>query len=289
MWLNQEKTCAKVMAKTALDIKAAMPSVHEVEDRGTLPNVAAGCGFGSWFSNKKPKIVKCGFYEKHHQHNQAWQTTLMINMFDNYVKCMGIDLGRVRRRAEVEHLILDMLHHFGAIWFWDPEYQDPMKDRTCDMFMMARDQVIRLIIDLCFRQCERENDAMGLRMLRRIMIPYFRNKSREATSSYARNTLMDLVVELSSSKRSRARMDNLVCINQSGTRGGYQFRDKVNEIYVQDVKGHLDRQHTDHHDLQVRDHICKRGGGGWAIGSFTKAIFQKKNNLYPHDFPVGHI
>ena len=151
----------------------------------------------------------------------------MINMFDNYVKCMGIDLATVRRRAEVERLLLDMLHHFGAVWYWDPEYQDPMKDRTCDLFMMARDQTIRLILDLCFRQCERENDAMGLRILRRIMIPYFRNKAREATSSYARNTVMDLVVELSSSERSRARLDNLVCINLTGTRGGYLFRDKV--------------------------------------------------------------
>ena len=59
------------MSKTAQDLMAAMPSVHEVEDRGTLANVAAGCGFGPWFSNKKPKIVKCGFYEKHHQHLQA--------------------------------------------------------------------------------------------------------------------------------------------------------------------------------------------------------------------------
>ena len=254
------------MAKTAQDIKTAMPSEQEVEDKGTLANVSAANGFNSWFSNKKPKIVRCGFYEKHHQHLKAWQTPQMLNMFDNYVKLFEIDLTKLRRRADVVQLILDMLYHFGCLWYWDPEYEDPMKERACDLFKMARDSTIRLILDMSFRQCERENDAVGLRILRRIMIPYFRNKSKEATSAYARNLVMDMVVELSSSERSRARMDNLVCVNLSGTRGGYLFRDKVglpqekclkvqvNEMYVQQVKKHLGRQHSGHHSLEVLNH-----------------------------------
>ena len=92
---------------------------------------------------------------------------------------------------------------------------------------------------------------MGLRLLRRIMVAYFRNKTKEATSAYGRNLIMDMVVELSASERSRARMDHLVCVNLSGTRGGYLFRDKVNEMYVQQVKEQLKRQHSDHHDLTV--------------------------------------
>ena len=75
-------------------------------------------------------------------------------------------------------------------------------------------------------KCERENDADGLRILRRIMVPYFRNKSKEATSLYARYTLIDLVMEHSASDRTRARMDYLVCVNPSGIRGGFMFRDK---------------------------------------------------------------
>jgi len=153
---------------------------------------------------------------------------------------------------QVEEFLLEMLHSYGAICYWDPEYLDPMAERTCDVFLMARDQTIRLIISLCLKQCERENDALGLRTLRRIMISYFRNKSKEATSAYARNLVMDLVVEESSSERSRARMDNHVCVNPSGTRGGHLFRDKVNEHYVQQVKVQLGRQHSDHHDVQVQ-------------------------------------
>ena len=58
------------------------------------------------------------------------------------------------------------------------------------------------------------------------MVPYFRNKSKEATSLYARYTLIDLVMEHSASDRTRARMDYLVCVNPSGIRGGFMFRDK---------------------------------------------------------------
>ena len=174
-------------------------------------------------------------------------------MFDNFVKMKRVNMvGKVWRRVEVEEFLLEMLQSYGAICYWDPEYLDPMAERTCDVFLMARDQTIRLIISLCFKQCERENDALGLRTLRRIMISYFRNKSKEATSAYARNLVMDLVVEESSSERSRARMDNHVCVNPSSTRGGHLFRDKVNEHYVQEVKVQLGRQHSDHHDVQVR-------------------------------------
>ena len=241
-----------LMAKTALDLLTAMPKVHQVEDRATLASVAAATGLNSWLSNKKPKIVKVGNFERHHQHLLAWQSTFLLNMFDNFVKTRQVDLGKVWTRAEVVELILQMLETYGAIWYWDPEYLDPMAEKACDLFLMARDQTIRLIISLCFKQCESENDALGLRILRRIMITYFRNKSKEANSSYARNLVMDLVVELSASPRSRARMDHYVCVNPSGTRGGHLFRDKVNEHYVQEVKIQLGRQHSDHHDVQVR-------------------------------------
>ena len=160
-----------VMSKTALDLRAAMPSINEVEDRATLASVAAATGCNSWLSNKKPKIVRVGNFERHHQHLLAWQTTLLLNMFDNFVKMKRVNMvGKVWRRVEVEEFLLEMLQSYGAICYWDPEYLDPMAERTCDVFLMARDQTIRLIISLCFKQCERENDALGLRTLRRIMI-----------------------------------------------------------------------------------------------------------------------
>ena len=87
------------------------------------------------------------------------------------------------------------------------------------------------------------------------MVSYFRNKSPEATSKYARYTLIDLVIELTASERTRARMDNYVCVNPSGTKGGFLFRDEYNEILVRLVKEALRRQHSALHALTVRSII----------------------------------
>ena len=206
-----------------------MPSLYVVEDKGTLPHLVTLAGIGGKFSNIKKKIVRCGNYEFHHQHHQSAQIELLLNMFDNYVVTQSINLTEVKTKAQAEELMVAMLRFYGALWYWDPTYVDPMGDRKCDLFLSSRDQVIRLVLDLCLSQCERENDCDGLRMIRRIMVPYFRNKSREATSLYARYMLIDLVMELSASERTRTRMNQLVCVNPSGLKGGFMFRDKYNE------------------------------------------------------------
>ena len=38
------------------------------------------------------------------------------------------------------------------------------------------------------------------------------------------------VIELSSSERSRARMDNLATVNPSGKEGAFMYRDMYNEV-----------------------------------------------------------
>ena len=46
------------------------------------------------------------------------------------------------------------------------------------------------------------------------------------------STLHDMVVEESSSARSRARMDMLTTVNPSGRKGGYLYRDMYNEVGI---------------------------------------------------------
>ena len=93
--------------------------------------------------------------------------------------------------------------------------------------------VARLLISLVFDICESEEDAEGLRALRRVMVPYFLAKSPgKMVSKYASFTMIDLVVELSASERTRQRMDLYVTINPSGTVGGGLFRDKFEEHCV---------------------------------------------------------
>ena len=64
--------------------------------------------------------------------------------------------------------------------------------------------------------------------------------------------MLDLVFEESSSERTKARMDELVCVNTSGLQGGGLFRDKVMEIFVRSIKTKLRNLHSSMKD-QVLD------------------------------------
>ena len=211
------------MAKTHLDIKAGMPSEDEVEDRGTLGNAKTIIGATS-FTNVKKDQVRCGNYERHHQILRAYQLAGLGNMFSNFVKSTSTVLATVRSMGNIQQFVTSMLERYGVAWFWDPEYDDPLAGRKCNLLMSLRDQMIRLVLDLAYDACEKENDALGLRGLRRVSIPYFRNKSKAATSKYGRYLICDLVHELSASERSRFRMDMYVTTNPSGTRGGGMAR-----------------------------------------------------------------
>ena len=211
------------MAKTCLDIKAGMPNSEEVEDRGSLGN-GMGLVAGSWFSTEKKDIVKVGMYERTKQHHQAWQLPCLYNMYQNFVKSESLVEATVRTQADIERVLSNMFLKYGVQWYWDPSFVDPLADHHCDLFKTARDQVIRLVLTLAFQSCEKENDALGLRALRRVFIPMFRNQSVQATSKYGRYLICDMVHETAASERSKKRMDNLSTVNPSGTKGGGMAR-----------------------------------------------------------------
>ena len=116
--------------------------------------------------------------------------------------------------------------------------------------------VTRLLLSLVFDLCESEGDAEGLRALRRVMVCYFLAKKPERLDSkYASFTLIDLVVELASSPRTRKRMDLYVTINPSGTAGGGLFRDKYCEHCVRSVKACLRSTHGGLDDIKLEKEI----------------------------------
>ena len=243
---------ASLLMISPQDIKACMPDRNKVGDKGSLGHAAAVMGINGWFSNDKKKVVRCGNFERHQQHNEAWQMAQLLNMFDNFFMLNPDSVAEIKSEETAVLFIQNMLLHYGALWYWDPKFVDPQTDFKCDAFLASRDAVIRLVIDLTFEQCERENDAVVLRALRRVMIPMFLMKSKAQTSKYARYTLMDLVIELSASERSQVRMEHLVTTNPSGTRGGGMFRDKWNEVMVRLVKDAIRRQHSALRDLQIQ-------------------------------------
>ena len=99
---------------------------------------------------------------------------------------------------------------------------------------------------------EGEGDAFGLRGLKIAMVCYFLNrKQNRQDSKYAQALLFDLVLELSASERTRARMENTVCINTSGKPGYGKHRDMVNEHIVRETKSAIRGMHSNLKDLNV--------------------------------------
>ena len=101
-----------------------MPSPYEVGDRGSLAHLVAMAGISGRFSNIKKKIVRCGNYEFHHQYHQETQLALLSNMYSNYVKIKGINEAEIKTVAQAGELMVAMLHFFGALWYWNPDYQE---------------------------------------------------------------------------------------------------------------------------------------------------------------------
>ena len=102
---------------------------------------------------------------------------------------------------------------------------------------------------------EEEMDAFGLRAVRMTMIPYYLNRKLVQDSKYAMGLLFDLVMELSASERTRARMDNMVCVNKNGKPGEGIFRDKANEHIIREAKQSMNSLHGNLKDLNLEKNI----------------------------------
>ena len=143
------------MNKRALDIKAAMPDEDYMEDRGSLKHAMASLN-ANWFTSNQKNMNRSGMFERHAQFHQAWQIEALLNMYKNYIKSHGIDESQVRRCADIEELLRSMFKLYGCQWYWDPNFHDPLEDSKCDLLLYNRDQVIRLLWDLAFTACEKE-------------------------------------------------------------------------------------------------------------------------------------
>ena len=127
--------------------------------------------------------------------------------------------------------------------------------------------VSRFMLSLAFDLCEEEGDAVGLRALRRVMVCYFLNSSHgQMNSKYASFTLIDMIVEMAESERTRRRMDLYVTINPTGTSGGHLFRDKHMEHCIKSVKRCLKGTHGLLDDIKLEKEV-----GGLSV---TSAILE---------------
>ena len=107
-------------------------------------------------------------------------------------------------------------------------------------------------MSLGYDGCEELGDAKNWLTLRRAMILYFLAKSKTQDSKYAVWTLLDVVVEMAASERTRARMEHHMVANMSGTSTGGMFYDKVCETRVRQVKRALGSCHGRADDLLLQ-------------------------------------
>ena len=87
------------------------------------------------------------------------------------------------------------------------------------------------------------------------MVLYFLAKTKIQDSKYAVWTLLDVVVEMAASERTKARMKHHMVANMSGTSTGGMFFDKVCETRVRQVKGGLRSCHGRADDLLLQKTI----------------------------------
>ena len=244
------------MKKVAQDYAACMQREINFDDVLTLSWLAALTRMK--VSNKQKEIKKNdSSFERHDQFLAACQASYLVNMFDNFHEEHPGELHNVQSLEDTIKYVLDMLDCYGIQLYYDPNKTEPEKSVEEDhLFLYCQEMVSRFLLSLAFDIMEEEEDAEGLRALRRVMVSYFlAQKPERLDSKYAAFTLIDLVVELSSSERTRKRMDLYVTINPSGTVGGGLFRDKYEEHCVRQVKGCLRGTHGGLDDIKLEKEV----------------------------------
>ena len=244
------------MKKICQDYAMCMKQEINFDDKISLPWLSALTRVK--VSNKAKDIKKNdSTFERADQFIAAVQSYYLVNLFDNYMVTNSELLDDVKSTDTAVSFVLGMLDSFHIQLYFDPNMTVPKKhEGEDDMFDYCKEMVERYLLSLVFDICEEEGDAEGLRALRRVMVSYFLAKKPERQDSkYASFTLIDLIVELAASERSRKRMDLYVVINPSGTAGGGLFRDKFEEHCIRSVKDCLRGTHGGLDDIKLEKEI----------------------------------
>ena len=188
-------------------------------------------------------------------------------MFDNYTTTKPDTLRSVMSEETAINFVVEMLDWYGILkgLFYDPDadVEEPMLSGEDDLFKYYRELVIRFLPGLGLDLCEEEADAEGLITLEKLMIFFFLASNLSTQNvKYADYTLFDVVLFLSSSKRTRQRMIDTPVINVSGTAGGGQFMDKYCEIVVRQIKEPIRRQQGGLDDI-----LLEKDVGGLSVKS----------------------
>ena len=209
------------MNKTYMDYPIMMPKRAMMEDEGTMPELVAIAGIPG-ISIEEKKIGNS--YEKHDQLLMCVGHLYVTNMFRNYLEDDPVAYNEIVDEDTAVEFVLKMLEAYDVELYYDPDRNEPLKGKWDDAANYARDIISRMILAEVFDAGEEEEDAFLLRSLRMSMMVYFLNrKYKIQDSKYAAYLLLDNILEQQASERDRERMNQTVCVNPSGKRGGGLF------------------------------------------------------------------
>ena len=133
-----------------------------------------------------------GKFEKHDQLFTELGTQYLINAFENYLSRFPDCLLVVNSNQTAQKLVLEFLKDSKIEFYFSlSRAEDPKAD---DLRTYCRDLVSRLVLSLLIDRCEKAEDPLGLRAIRRILIPYFLNRKSQVQDSKVGDlcTLIDL-------------------------------------------------------------------------------------------------
>ena len=208
------------MNKTYMDFPVMMPRRAMLEDEGTVPELVALSGIQGISIDEK-KIGNN--YEKHDQLLMCVGHLYVTNMFKNYLKEAPSAYDEIGDEQSAVEFVLKMLDHYDVEYYFDPDHVKPLERKWDDPANYARDLVSRMILAEVFDAGEEEEDALLLRSLRINLTVYFLNRKVRQDSKYAAYLLLDEVLEQQASERDVERMNQTICVNPSGKRGGGLF------------------------------------------------------------------
>ena len=157
-------------------------------------------------SNKAENIKRCGEFEKHDQFLLVVGKEILISAFKVFMTGYH---GTITKTAEgATDLILMFLSVSDIKYFWDPNNFDE-KEKFDDILSSCRDNAGRTVLSMVADKVEHEGDGLGIRAVRKAMIPYFLNKKLVQSSKYAMSLLSDLVNYMGASERTKKRIDLL--------------------------------------------------------------------------------
>ena len=114
-------------------------------------------------------------------------TEYLVNALHNYIAVHPTLLRLVDSEATAEHFVFEFLT-FSKIEFFFKV--DRTEDKEADDFKTyCRDFCSRFVLSLILDLCEKQEDPLGLRGIRRIMVPYFLNRKSQVQDSKVSNIL----------------------------------------------------------------------------------------------------